>query len=275
LGMFWVQEFSRNQDGSVRINLRLDEQGNENVLEMSEEEYAAYAADTGFDFEQAFANGTGFINNTLSIRELGIEGMDLDDLNDRASFDVWVDQERARMRQALSNEFVSREMIEAIIEATPGLASKGSGRGMGTPGVNLAAAELAMQQRILAERDPVRRELLQRDLANFRQANSLRPPNTSGGPNAEFRAVLPPLVTTPKHNPNSTSPQPPNVTVLYARSIPDSSGVRWSIDQNGVIHRFSRPSNGQSHWNGSTAGQGPIQQRNIPNEILRQLTPGG
>ncbi|GAB3353478.1 RHS repeat domain-containing protein [Lysobacter tyrosinilyticus] len=81
----------------------------------------------------------------------------------------------------------------------------------------------------------------------------------------------PKLTHNQKHHPNSASPEPRNVRELYARSIQDRSGVRWVKDQNGTIHRFSRSSNGETHWNGSTAGSDPIQMRNIPNEILKQL----
>ncbi|NIJ64635.1 RHS repeat-associated protein [Sphingomonas leidyi] len=74
----------------------------------------------------------------------------------------------------------------------------------------------------------------------------------------------------PKHHKNSSSPEPENVRELYSKSAPDKSGVRWTRDSDGVFHRFSRPSNGKTHWNGSTAGDNPIQLRNIPNEILKR-----
>lgn len=34
----------------------------------------------------------------------------------------------------------------------------------------------------------------------------------------------------------------------------DANGVRWAQDENCTIHRFSAPSNGRTHWNGSTGG---------------------
>jgi hypothetical protein len=109
------------------------------------------------------------------------------------------------------DDTVSQEMIDSIIEASPGFASRGA-RGLSPPGVNLAAAELAMMQRINRERDPVRRALLERDLKNFLQANRIRPPISSGGPNAEFRAPgspLPALHVIPPKN----APQPPPTVV--------------------------------------------------------------
>ncbi|WP_221262863.1 RHS repeat-associated core domain-containing protein [Sphingomonas kyeonggiensis] len=74
----------------------------------------------------------------------------------------------------------------------------------------------------------------------------------------------------PKHHKNSQSPEPENVRELYSKSVQDKSGVRWTRDSDGVFHRFSRPSNGKTHWNGSTSGNDPIQLRNIPNEILKR-----
>ncbi|MGH9593419.1 MAG: hypothetical protein ACRD5L_10040, partial [Bryobacteraceae bacterium] len=63
---------------------------------------------------------------------------------------------------------------------------------------------------------------------------------------------LPKLITNPKHHPNSMSPQPKNVEELFKKSISDENGVRWAKDDDGAFHRFSKPSNGESHWNGST-----------------------
>lgn len=81
----------------------------------------------------------------------------------------------------------------------------------------------------------------------------------------------PKRVTNPKHHQNSQSPEPKNVDHLYENSVADKSGVRWAKDSDGTVHRFSRPSNGQSHWNGSTGGADPIQPQNIPVEIRRLL----
>jgi len=82
---------------------------------------------------------------------------------------------------------------------------------------------------------------------------------------------LPKRVTNPKHHPGSKSPEPANVDDLYNRSIVDDNGVRWAKDDDGVIHRFSKPSNGECHWNGSTGGGDPILMQNIPNEVLQKL----
>ena len=73
------------------------------------------------------------------------------------------------------------------------------------------------------------------------------------------------------HHPNSENPEPENADELYKKSIRDKNGVRWAKDENGVIHRFSKPSNGTSHWSGSTGDEIPIQERNIPNDILKLL----
>lgn len=78
-------------------------------------------------------------------------------------------------------------------------------------------------------------------------------------------------ITNSKHHPNSASPEPANVEDLWRNSIVDSKGVRWAKDGNGVIHRFSKPSNNESHWNGSTAGIDPIRKEDIPNAIRRIL----
>ena len=56
----------------------------------------------------------------------------------------------------------------------------------------------------------------------------------------------PKLVSNPKHQPNSKSPEPSNAAELYSRSIEDAEGVRWAKDEGGTIHRFSKPSNGET-----------------------------
>ena len=104
-------------------------------------------------------------------------------------------------------------------------------------------------------------------------ANQPPPPKgpTTGQPDTRPAAEKPTLTSNPKHNPNSPSPEPSNAQELFDNSIADENGTRWAKDDNGVIHRFSSPSNGQSHWNGSTAGPNPIQERNIPIGIRRAL----
>jgi RHS repeat-associated protein len=83
--------------------------------------------------------------------------------------------------------------------------------------------------------------------------------------------VRPRRVTNPKHHPNSVSPEPANVDELYDNSLVDDQGRRWSRDPDGTVHRFSKPSNGECHWNGSTAGDAPILQQDIPAHIRRSL----
>jgi hypothetical protein len=78
-------------------------------------------------------------------------------------------------------------------------------------------------------------------------------------------------VTHDKHHQNSESPEPANAQELFDNAIVDKKGVRWAIDANGTIHRFSKPRNGESHWNGSTAGNDPITMDIIPIYIRRAL----
>jgi len=81
----------------------------------------------------------------------------------------------------------------------------------------------------------------------------------------------PELITNPKHHPNSASQQPSNAKDLFKNAVVDKNGVRWVKDADGTIHRFSAPSNGQTHWNGSTAGKKPIRTDRIPNEIRKRF----
>lgn len=81
----------------------------------------------------------------------------------------------------------------------------------------------------------------------------------------------PTRVTNPKHHPNSKSPEPKNAQKLFDRSIVDKKGVRWVRDSDGTFHRFSKPSNGESHWNGSTIGTKPIRMEDIPHYIRKAL----
>jgi hypothetical protein len=83
----------------------------------------------------------------------------------------------------------------------------------------------------------------------------------------------PTRVTNPKHHPKSASPEPANVDELYQHSIVDAKGVRWAKDpETGIIHRFSKPTNGETHWNGSTGTPvDPIPLREIPNVVLKAL----
>jgi hypothetical protein len=83
---------------------------------------------------------------------------------------------------------------------------------------------------------------------------------------------LPPRrVTNPKHHPHSKSPEPANADELFNKSIVDKHGVRWAKDADGITHRFSKQSNGESHWNGSTSGPKGIRPDDIPNDIRNAL----
>jgi hypothetical protein len=74
-------------------------------------------------------------------------------------------------------------------------------------------------------------------------------------------------ITNPKHHPRSASPEPRNVNDLFRRAIwEEGGGPGWVRDANGTIHRFSPPSNGTTHWNGSN-----IPENLIPNEIRKAL----
>jgi len=97
-------------------------------------------------------------------------------------------------------------------------------------------------------------------------------PANAAGKGAEATSKLPKRVTNKKHHPNSKSPEPKNVNELFNKSVADpKTGARWAKDADGTIHRFSPPSNGSTHWNGSTAGRG-IHQNQLPSrEILNQL----
>ncbi len=79
----------------------------------------------------------------------------------------------------------------------------------------------------------------------------------------------PTLTHNQKHHQNSNSPEPPDVEELYNSAIRDKKGVQWSMDKDGTLHRFSGPRNGQTHWNGSTAGNNPIALNHIPPAIKK------
>jgi RHS repeat-associated protein len=81
----------------------------------------------------------------------------------------------------------------------------------------------------------------------------------------------PTLVPNKKHHPNSESPEPKNVQELFDKSVPDEFNKRWAKDDKGELHRFSKPSNNETHWNGTTDPKNPdpIQQQNIPNPIKK------
>jgi RHS repeat-associated protein len=106
-------------------------------------------------------------------------------------------------------------------------------------------------------------------VASHPQTGAAESSTPSGPPDGDGEWAA--LVSNPKHHPNSKSPEPRNVHELYSRSIRSSDGRRWARAEDGTIHRFSAPRNGETHWNGSTAGSQPIRRNSIPNEILKQL----
>lgn len=57
LGMFAVQEFTRNSEGGVYMNLRLDYEGNETTYQFTAEEYELFRAATGYDYENNVSRG--------------------------------------------------------------------------------------------------------------------------------------------------------------------------------------------------------------------------
>ncbi|MCY7361823.1 MAG: hypothetical protein LH629_07130, partial [Ignavibacteria bacterium] len=81
------------------------------------------------------------------------------------------------------------------------------------------------------------------------------------------------------HDPNSqnfrgggsmTEIIPDNAEELYQKAIPDETGKNWyNINNDGVIHRFSRDHNGTVHWNGSE--QGARGLHSIPNNVRKRL----
>ena len=100
-----------------------------------------------------------------------------------------------------------------------------------------------------------------------RQANRIANSAENTRIAATVSEARPERITNPKHHIHSRSPEPRNVDELFQNSVRADDGTRWVQDSDGTLHRFNAPSNGQTHWNGSTAGRDPIQSRNIPPEI--------
>ena len=81
------------------------------------------------------------------------------------------------------------------------------------------------------------------------------------------------LVENSKHHPNATgraTPAPKNQTALYERSVVGNDGERWALE-NGEYHRFSKPSNGNTHWNGCAGGPNGIKLGKVPNPVKKEL----
>jgi len=98
------------------------------------------------------------------------------------------------------------------------------------------------------------------------------PPPSTQDPRPPVRRV-----TNRKHHKNSKQPEPDNAQELYEQSVESTEkpdGTRWARDSEGVIHRFVKPSNGKTHWNGSTDARGgrkPISGNDIPPDIKRDF----
>ncbi len=81
----------------------------------------------------------------------------------------------------------------------------------------------------------------------------------------------PKLIDNPKHHINAggrVSRQPDDAAAVFETSIRDEGGNWWGKSPtSGALYRYSRASNGESHWNGSTMGQPPLELRHVPQAI--------
>lgn len=124
------------------------------------------------------------------------------------------------------------------------------------------------------EFDRISPERRARAMENLREIAELRRANP-------YHGAKPGYEVNPKHadrrNPRASS-LPTDAAELYRDAIPSVGGdgrvTWWSIDSQGVVHRFQGAPNGRVHWNGSTAAEGSIdgiRRRDIPNHIQRRL----
>lgn len=106
----------------------------------------------------------------------------------------------------------------------------------------------------------------------------------SGGKN---RLPIPDTVTgdnglqvesNPKHTPgmegnrSNAGTEPRNSLDLFNSSVPGGDGVRYAIDSDGNINRFSSDGNGVYHWSGSTGdASAPLNVSTIPIDVKRSL----
>ncbi|MEN1833479.1 filamentous hemagglutinin N-terminal domain-containing protein [Pseudomonas lijiangensis] len=86
----------------------------------------------------------------------------------------------------------------------------------------------------------------------------------------------------PKHTPGqpgnraNAGIEPGNSLELFGQSIPSSKTygnkeVRFSVDQNGAVHRFEG-TNGEYHWNGSSGdANNPLTGVQVPNDVQKKL----
>jgi RHS repeat-associated protein len=160
-----------------------------------------------------------------------------------------------------------------------------SGNSLGVAPKNDESSEDGQQFAGIFKRATITQRLQKQEEEGARQrthpprAPDIRPieivPNLQvpGGIGPKRIGEKPALESNPKHHPNSVSPEPAKVDELYDKSVADSRGVRWAKDEKGEINRFSKPSNGATHWNGTTdpTTVDPIQPQNIPNEIKKLL----
>jgi filamentous hemagglutinin len=82
----------------------------------------------------------------------------------------------------------------------------------------------------------------------------------------------------PKHTPGmggnrpNAGTEPKNSLDLFNSSVAGGDRVRYAIDSNGNINRFSTDGNGVYHWSGSTGDpSAPMNASNIPIEVRRSL----
>ena len=77
--------------------------------------------------------------------------------------------------------------------------------------------------------------------------------------------IRPKLTSNPKHHKNSNTPQREDAEneKLYERCGVERNGERYTIGDDGVIHRYSASSNGEVHRNGSSVSPGGLHTEDI------------
>jgi filamentous hemagglutinin len=75
----------------------------------------------------------------------------------------------------------------------------------------------------------------------------------------------------PGNRPNAGT-EPRNSLDLFEKSVPGGERVRYAIDADGNINRFSGDKNGVYHWNGATGDvRAPLDVSTIPIKIRRDF----
>jgi cytochrome c553 len=95
-----------------------------------------------------------------------------------------------------------------------------------------------------------------------------------GGDDDKNNKKKPKLTKNPKHNQNATgkaSPEPSDASKVYEDAVEGPDGNWYGKNENGDVYRYSRPSNGETHWNGSSSGSNAIRSNNIPNIVKQTL----